>query len=201
MSSVGFSPLLEQLIEALRTLPGVGAKSAQRIAFYLLERNRHGALALAAALQSAVHGIGHCRRCRTLSEHEICRLCSNLERDPALLCVVETPADLLTIESSGHFRGYYFVLMGRLSPLDGVGPQELGMDQLVQRFADPALQELILATNPTLEGEATAHYIAQLAQSTPLRVTRLAQGIPMGGELGYLDGLTLAHAFQGRREL
>src|SRR5687768_14354725 len=192
--------LLEQLIEALRILPGVGAKTAQRMAFYLLERNRPGAVRLSERLKEAVEKIGHCSRCHTLTEDELCTICRNERRDRALLCVVESPSDVLAIERGADYRGVYYVLMGRLSPLDGIGPEELGLDRLEARLAEGEIKELILATNSTVEGEVTAHVIAEIAKSRGIRSTRLAQGVPAGGELEYLDGSTLAHAFSGRRE-
>jgi recombination protein RecR len=195
---MSLSPLLGQLIEALRCLPGVGPKSAQRMAFHLLERNREGALKLSRALEEAAQKIGQCQKCRTLSETDICYICNNPVRDQALICVVETPSDVLAIEQATGFKGQYFVLMGHLSPLDGIGPAELGLDQLEDRLKQGGVQELILATNPTVEGEATAHYISQMAQENGVRASRLAHGIPLGGELEYIDGGTLAHAFSGR---
>ncbi len=194
------APLLEQLIAALRCLPGVGAKSAQRMSYYLLERDREGGRRLAEVLADAMQRIGHCKRCRTLTEAEICQLCENPQRDGSLLCVVETPADLTTIEQAIDYRGRYFVLGGRLSPLDGMGPREIGLDQLDQRLAEGEVQEMILATNSTVEGEATAQYIHDMAQTRNIKTTRIAQGVPMGGELEYVDGATLAHAFRGRSE-
>jgi recombination protein RecR len=193
-------PLLDQLITALRCLPGVGAKTAQRMSYYLLERDRAGGRHLARVLAEAMERIGHCRRCRTLTEADICRLCSNPQRDDSLLCVVETPADLMLIETAIDYRGRYFVLGGRLSPLDGIGPQEIGLDRLDQRLAEGEIQEVILATNATVEGEATAQYIHDMARARHIRTTRIAQGVPMGGELEYVDSATLAHAFRGRAE-
>lgn len=194
------TPLLQQLISALRCLPGVGAKSAQRMSYYLLERDREGGRQLARILAQAMDEIGHCSRCRTLTETEVCSLCANPQRDASLLCVVETPADLAMIEQSIDFRGLYFVLGGHLSPLDGVGPREIGLDKLDQRLAQAEVSEVILATNPTVEGEVTAQYIHDMAQARGVRTTRIAQGVPMGGELEYVDGATLAHAFSGRSE-
>jgi len=196
-----YSPLLAELIQALQCLPGVGAKSAQRMAFHLLERDRKGGERLAAGLSEALARIGHCRLCRNFSEDDLCPVCNSGQRDEAQLCVVETPADVAAIEHSTHYGGKYFVLMGRLSPLDGIGPSELGLDHLDQRLAGGVVRELILATNPTLEGEATSHYIGELAGRYDVRVMRLAQGVPLGGELEYLDSGTLAHAFSQRREL
>lgn len=193
--------LIGQLIDALRCLPGVGPKSAQRMAFHLLERNRAGARQLAQALNSAVENIRHCNSCRTLSETEVCRLCANEGRDRSLLCVVETPADVVAVERATGFKGLYFVLMGHLSPMDGIGPNDIGINQLMQRVDANKPQEVILATNPTVEGEATAHYISELLHTRGIKVTRIAHGVPFGGELEYVDGGTLSHAFSGRREI
>jgi recombination protein RecR len=193
-----YPPALAQLIDALRCLPGVGPKSAQRMALHLLERERDAATKLSHAIAAALTGIGHCQRCRMLAERGLCEVCGAAGRDPTLLCVVESPADVLAIEQSGSFRGFYFVLMGHLSPLDGIGPADLGIDLLEARFADPELKEVILATNPTVEGEATAHFVAELATVRKLRVSRIAHGVPIGGELEYVDGGTLAHAIAGR---
>ena len=196
-----FSPLIADLIDALRTLPGVGPKSAQRMAMHLLERNRPGAARLAAALQAAVDGVGHCVRCRTLTEHELCAICASPRRDHKRLCVVETPGDALAVEQAGGFNGQYFVLLGRLSPLDGVGPDDLGLDALASRVADEAVEEVILATNPTVEGDATAFYISDLLRPTGVAVSRIAHGVPLGGEIEYVDAGTLAHAFNGRKRV
>ena len=195
------SPLLNRLMTALRCLPGVGPKSAQRMALHLLERDRDGALRLVDSLRAALEGIGRCRRCRDLSETELCAVCANPRRNRALLCVIETPADVLAVEQATGFQGVYFVLMGHLSPLDGIGPAELGLDALEARLDAGEIREIILATNPTVEGEATAYYIAELARERGIRATRIAHGVPLGGELEYVDGGTLAHAFAGRREL
>ena len=195
------SPLLNELIEALRCLPGVGAKTAQRMAFHVLERDRVGAAHLAEKLAAAIERIGNCTRCRTFSEEAVCNLCSNPLRDPQLLCVVETPVDQLAIEQATGFRGHYFVLLGRLSPLDGMGPKELGLDLLAARLAEGQVRELIVATNPTVEGEATAHLLSQIARQAGVRATRLAHGVPLGGELEFIDRGTLAHAFGGRQNL
>ena len=195
------SPLLAELIDALRCLPGVGAKTAQRMAFHVLERDRAGARRLAERLAAAVERIGNCTRCRTFSEEAVCALCSGNARERILLCVVETPVDQLAIEHATGYRGHYFVLLGRLSPLDGLGPKELGLDLLAQRLAEGEVQELIVATNPTVEGEATAHMLAQLARAAGVRASRLAHGVPLGGELEYIDRGTLAHAFGGRQTL
>ena len=193
--------LLEQLIDALRVLPGVGQKSAQRMAYHLLERQRDGGKRLSDALAEAMARIGHCKRCRDFSETELCPTCASSARDGHLLCVVETPADRLAIEQATGFRGLYYVLQGRLSPLDGIGPRELGLDQLSQRLGEGEVQELIVATNPTVEGEATAHYLAQLARAKGVHPSRLAHGVPLGGELEYVDRGTLSHAFGSRSEI
>ena len=195
------STLLEQLIEAFRVLPGVGTKSAQRMAYHVLERERAGGQHLAQILAEAVDRIGHCVRCRDFSENEVCEVCASASRDVDQLCVVETPADRLAIEQATGYRGLYYVLQGRLSPLDGVGPRELGLDRLGQRLAEGEVQELIIATNPTVEGEATAHYLAQLARQHGVRPSRLAYGVPLGGELEYVDRGTLSHAFGTRTEI
>jgi recombination protein RecR len=194
------SPLIDQLIRSLRILPGVGPKSAQRVALYLLERNREGAVSLAHALLAAAEHVKHCHSCRTLTEQELCAICASPRRDASLLCVVESPADVFALEQSGNFSGRYFVLHGRLSPIDGIGPAELGIQQLIERLAD-GITEVIVATNPTMEGEATAHYIAEKAKRLGVKVTRIAHGVPIGGELEYIDGGTLAHALASRREL
>ena len=195
------SPLIRRLMEALRCLPGVGNKTAQRMAYHLLERDREGGRRLAQALLKAMDEVGKCRDCRTLCESDRCPLCGSATRDTSLLCVVETPADIDAIEQATDFRGRYFVLMGHLSPLDGIGPQQLGLDQLSERFAGGELKEVILATNPTIEGEATAQYISELAREQGIRTTRIAHGVPVGGELEYIDSGTLSHAFSGRRDL
>ncbi len=195
------SPLIRQLMDALRCLPGVGPKSAQRMAYHLLERDREGGRQLAQVLAKAMQEVGHCSDCRTLCESERCTLCASETRDASVLCVVETPVDVEALEQATDFRGRYFVLMGHLSPLDGVGPEQLGLDQLSERFAAGELQEVILATNPTVEGEATAQYISDLARQHGIRTTRIAHGVPMGGELEYIDSGTLSHAFAGRRDL
>jgi recombination protein RecR len=187
------------MIDALRSLPSVGPKSAQRMALHLLERDREGALALASALCEAVEKVGHCRLCRNFTELDVCEICSDLRRDHTMVCVVETPADVLAIEMSASFRGLYFVLMGHLSPIDGIGPAEIGLDNFHQRVVDDGIEEVILATNPTVEGEATAYYITDMLQSLGIRVSRIAHGVPLGGELEYVDGSTLAHALSGRR--
>src|SRR5580658_2125035 len=192
------SPALAGLIEALRALPGVGPKSAQRMAFYLLQSGRAGAKGLALALTGALERVGRCRRCRMLTETELCTICSNTQRDASQVCVVESPADVVAIEQSGGYRGRYFVLMGHLSPLDGIGPDELGLDEFERLLGDGEVREVILATNPTVEGEATAHYLGELALRKGLLASRIAHGVPVGGELEYVDGGTLAHALAGR---
>ena len=194
-----FSPSLENLIEALRCLPGVGPKSAQRMTLHLLERDREGASALASALNEAVEKVDHCSLCRNFTELEVCEICGDPRRDASMVCVVETPADVLAIEQSGSYRGIYFVLMGHLSPIDGIGPAEIGLDQFQHRVLEEGIEEVILATNPTVEGEATAYYLTDMLQPRGVRVSRIAHGVPLGGELEYVDGSTLAHALSGRR--
>ena len=193
--------LLEQLIDAFRVLPGVGQKTAQRMAYHVLERDRDGGHRLADALANAVERIGHCERCRDFSETPVCPTCASAARDAHQLCAVESPADRLAIEQATGYRGCYFILQGRLSPLDGIGPRELGLDKLAARLAEGEVQELVIATNPTVEGEATAHYLAQLARQHKVRPTRLAHGVPLGGELEYVDRGTLSHAFGTRSEM
>ena len=192
--------LLGQLMQGLRCLPGVGPKTAQRMAFHLLQRDRHGAMNLAETLVEAVQRIGHCQHCRTLTEDELCSICSDSARDQSVLCVVESPADVMVIDQATVFRGVFFVLHGHLSPLDGIGPEELGMQQLQGLLESGELNELILATNATVEGEATALFVSEMAQSHGVRVTRIAHGVPLGGELEYVDSGTLHHAFSGRKE-
>lgn len=187
-------------MDSLRCLPGVGPKTSQRMAFHLLERDRDGGRRLVEALAAALNGIGRCRRCRTLSETELCPLCADERRAADILCVVENPADVLAVEQATDFRGRYFVLLGQLSPLDGIGPEELGLDQLDDQLSTGTVKEIILATSATVEGEATAHYIAELARERGVRVSRIAYGVPVGGELDYVDGGTLARAFSGRRQ-
>jgi recombination protein RecR len=196
-----YSPALARLIEAFRRLPGVGPKSAQRMAFHLLERDREAASELGDALGAALNLVGHCRRCRMLSDGELCPVCANPARDASQVCVVESPADVIAIEQSGGYRGRYFVLMGHLSPLDGVGPAELGVAALEALLESGEPKELILATNPTVEGDATAHFLADLARRRGIRASRIAHGVPVGGELEYVDGGTLAHALAGRHSL
>jgi recombination protein RecR len=194
-----FSPLIDQLVQALRCLPSVGPKSAQRMAFHLLERNRDGGVRLAEILLQALEQVGHCGACHTLSELELCGVCSDPRRDQQTLCVVESPADVLALEQAGGYRGVYFVLMGHLSPIDGIGPSEIGIDHLLQRVRDQQMKEVILATNPTVEGEATAFYITEQVRAQGVLVSRIAHGVPLGGELEYVDSGTLAHALSGRR--
>ena len=198
---MGLSPLIDQLIEAFQVLPGVGPKGAQRMALYLLQRDRAGASVLSSVLQQAVTHVGRCNACRNLCEMTLCNYCGDARRDDALLCVVESPADILAIEQAGGFRGRYFVLHGRLSPIDAIGPEELGMDQLLSRVKELSPDEVILATNPTVEGEATAHYIGQMLKPEVGTISRIAHGVPIGGELEYIDGGTIVHALQGRRKI
>lgn len=195
---MSFSPLVDRLLETLRVLPGVGPKTAQRMALHLLERDREGGRRLAEVMARALEEVGYCRRCRTLTEEEVCELCRSARRDERLLCVVESPADMLAIEDAGGYQGQYFVLHGHLSPLDGIGPEDIGLDQLAARLDEGGIEEVILATNPTVEGEATAHYIAAQLEGSEVRLSRLAYGVPMGGELEYVDGGTLSRAFNGR---
>ena len=189
--------LLDEVIEAFRCLPGVGPKSAQRMLLYLLERDRQGGRNLGKLLIDAVDRVGHCQSCRNLTESPVCSVCEDRSRDPSILCIVETPADVIAIEQSGSYRGYYFVLMGTLSPIDGRGPDEIGIDHLLRR-CDEGVSEVILAVSATVEGQATAHYISDALDQLPVSVSRIAQGIPLGGELEYVDGGTLSHAIEGR---
>lgn len=195
------APLLDQLIQALRCLPGVGPKSAQRMAFHLLERERGGARKLAETLVAAVERVGHCERCRNFSERPLCTLCASERRDRSQLCVVESPADVSAIEQSADYRGLYFVLMGRMSPLDGIRPEDIGIDRLAARLDEGEIKEIILATGTTVEGEATAHYISNMAHKRGVRATRIAHGVPLGGDLGFVDSGTLSHALSARREV
>lgn len=199
MASLGLH--IDELIESFRCLPGVGPKSAQRMAFHLLERHREGGERLTKALSNALTHVQHCQQCRILSESEICSRCSDNSRRQDQLCIVEMPSDVLAIEQATHYKGQFFVLSGHLSPLDGIGPEALGIPKLIELFDQETIQELILATNPTVEGEATAYYISQLAHSRKIHVTRLAHGIPLGGELEYVDSGTLSHAFSGRESI
>ncbi len=187
------------MIEALCCLPGVGRKSAQRMALYLIDKNRAGAQQIAESLIHALETVKHCELCRNFSDQAHCRICDNAKRDASLLCVVETPADVLAIEACGSFHGKYFVLLGKLSPIDGIGPDQLGMDLLRRRLQNEAIDEIILATNPTIEGEITAQYIADLAAEFAIKTSRIAHGVPVGGELEYVDSGTLDRAFSGRR--
>lgn len=196
---MNFSPAIDRLVESLRCLPGVGQKTAQRMAFHLLERDRDGGEQLAAALTAAMQQVGYCRGCRNFTEAELCGICSDRRRNTDLLCVVESPADVAALEAAGSFRGTYFVLMGHLSPIDGIGPAEIGIDKLLERVTEIGVGELILATNPTVEGEATAYYISEQARQLGVKVSRIAHGVPLGGELEYVDSGTLAHALDGRR--
>ncbi len=196
---MSFSPLIEQLVESLRCLPGVGRKTAQRMALHLLERDREGGVHLSRALAEAMEGVSHCRQCRNFTEQELCSICADTRRDRATICVVESPADVVAVEQSGSYRGLYFVLMGHLSPIDGIGPEDIGLDILKQRIERDGVTELILATNPTVEGEATAYYLSELVRGEGIRISRIAHGVPLGGELEYVDGSTLAHAFSGRK--
>ena len=197
---MSFSPLIRQLIDAFRVLPGVGQKTAQRMALQLLERDRSGGQRLADALSQAMEGVGYCRQCRSLSEEEVCHLCSDLRRDETVLCIVQGPVDVYAVEQTGY-RGRYFVLKGHLSPLDGLGPETIGIPELIGRINNGSFKEVILATNPTVECDATAHYIAQILADKNLSITRLAHGMPLGGELEMVDGGTLSHAFSGRRPI
>ena len=192
---------LDALVKALRALPGVGPRAAQRMALHLLQHDRDGARTLAGALERAVGAVHHCERCNTFTEGTVCTLCRSGRRDPALLCVVETPADLLMVEQTQAYTGLYYVLMGRLSPLDGIGPREIRLDRLLKRALDGVVREAILATNFTHEGEATAHYVGELLAARGLKVSRLARGVPVGGELEYVDSGTLAQALRERRPI
>lgn len=197
-----YTHLIDQLINTLRFLPGVGPRSAQRMAFYLLQQGRSDGLLLAKTLEQALTNVGHCQRCRTFSEHDLCNICSNSRRDSSLLCIVETPADIIAIEQTHSYHGLYFTLMGHLSPIDGIGPNEIGINDLVSLLAqENTIKEIIIATNPTVEGEATAHYLANLIRERQIKCTRIAHGVPQGGELEYIDLNTLARALVGRVEL
>lgn len=195
-----FSPLVSELIEALRCLPGIGPKSAQRMAFHILQRDREGGARLARVLAEAVAKVGECRYCRILTEQALCAICSNAKRDRSTLCIVENPADVYALDQATDYSGLYFVLKGRLSPLDGIGPAELGLDCLEKRFCEGEIRQIVLATNSTVEGEATAQFIAEMAHNKAIHVSRIAYGVPVGGELEYVDSGTLSHAFAGRRE-
>jgi len=194
--------LLDELTQALQCLPGVGPKSAQRMVYHLLDKNRHGALKLSDVLARAVDEIGHCKQCRTFTEAELCHICVNEKRNNnGVICIVEMPVDVLAIEQTALFSGTYFVLMGHLSPLDGVGPEQLGLNLLGSQLANGTINEVILATNPTVEGEATAYYIAEMAKKFDIKVSRIAHGVPVGGELEFVDSTTLSHSFSGRSEI
>ncbi|MCB1672822.1 MAG: recombination mediator RecR [Gammaproteobacteria bacterium] len=195
------SPLIEQLIEAFRCLPGVGPKSAQRMALYLLERNPDGGRKLSEALLKAIEQVGKCSRCHTLTELEVCAICSSPSRNRKVCCVVESPADVYALEQTGTYRGVYFVLMGHLSPIDGIGPEQLGIDAFLKLIDECGTEEVIIACNPTVEGEATAWFIAEQLRDRPLVVSRIAHGVPVGGELEYIDGGTLSHALSGRKPM
>ena len=198
---MALTPKLQALIESLRRLPGVGPKTAQRMALHLLERDRDAALMISESLAAAARDIGECQQCHSLSETEVCDICQHPGRDRTTLCVLESPIDLMAIEQTGGFSGLYFVLGGHLSPIDGIGPEELGIDQLLERLDQGEVRELVLATNPTVEGEATAHYIAEQLGDLDIKVSRIAHGVPVGGELEFVDGGTLAHALAGRRQM
>lgn len=193
------SPSLDALIEALQCLPGIGQKSAQRMALYLLDRDQAGGRKIALSLTRALDTVSHCQRCRNFADRDICRICENPARDDSLVCIVETPADVLAMENSGAYRGLYFVLLGRLSPLDGLGPEQLGIESLEARLADQSIKEVILATSATVEGDITAQFIADIASKYSIETSRLARGIPLGGELEYVDSGTLSRAFSGRQ--
>ena len=192
--------LLEQLVEALRVMPGIGKKSAQRIAHQLLQRNRDGAKHLSRVMADAMERIGHCERCRTYTEKNLCHLCANTRRDNSIICVVENPSDVDSIEEA-NYRGRYFVLLGHLSPLDGIGPEDIGLYDLEKLVEDDGVKEVILATSTTVEGEATAHFISEMVKANGKQVSRIAHGIPMGGELEYVNSMTIAHALDGRKEI
>ncbi len=197
---MAYSPLLQELCERLRCLPGVGPRGARRMALHLLERDREGGRRLAECLERAMERIGHCRHCRSLCEEEVCGICTDQGRDGTLLCVVETPADMEAVEQAGGYRGRYFVLLGRLSPIDGIGPEELGFEQLCARVRN-GVRELILATSTTVEGDATAMFLAERLRDQDTLISRIAHGVPLGGELDFVDGGTLAHAFNSRQKI
>ncbi|MBL4819951.1 MAG: recombination protein RecR [Gammaproteobacteria bacterium] len=195
------SPLIEQLVEAFRCLPGVGPKSAQRMTLYLLERNPNGGKKLSEALELAIARVGKCSRCRTLTEEDICTICASRSRNRKVCCVVESPADIYAIEQTGAYKGLYFVLMGHLSPIDGIGPDQLGISELIDNVAQNDIEEVIIACNPTVEGEATAYFIAEQLRGEKALVSRIAHGVPVGGELEFIDGGTLSHALNGRKQM
>ncbi len=201
MSGDACKNLVDRLIDDLCIMPGIGQKSAQRIAFHLLQRDREGARYLGRSLITAMDEVKNCRSCRNLTEDEICRICSDERRDSSVLCVVESPIDVMALEQATDYRGLFFVLMGHLSPLDGIGPEDVGMDLLARRFENEVIKEVILATNPTVEGEATAFYISDLAKESDIRCSRIAYGVPVGGELEYIDKGTIARAFSGRQKM
>jgi len=195
---MSYSPLIGQLISSLKRLPGVGQKSAQRMAFYLLQHDKQGASQIAESLAAALEQVGQCAQCRVLSETEFCDVCGNTKRKQQQVCIVESPSDMQAFEQSTPYAGRYFVLMGHLSPLDGIGPHEIGLDILASQLDSGDISEVILATNPTVEGEATAHYISEMTKKRSIKTTRIAHGVPIGGELEYVNGSTLAHALDGR---
>jgi recombination protein RecR len=198
---MSYSPLITHLIESLLCMPGIGRKSAQRIAFHLLERDKQGAEILSGALHDAASNIRHCDKCRMFTDSELCNICISKDRDRSTVCIVESPADVMAIEDATGYKGMYFILMGHLSPIDGIGPEDLGLNKLEHRFNEEDISELIIATNSTVEGDATAHYLSGIATKYNIKASRIAHGIPLGGELEYVDGGTLSHAFFGRRDM
>ncbi|MEC7860644.1 MAG: recombination mediator RecR [Pseudomonadota bacterium] len=198
---MSYSPLITHLIESLLCMPGIGRKSAQRIAFHLLERDKQGAEILSGALHDAASNIRHCDKCRMFTDSELCNICISKDRDRSTVCIVESPADVMAIEDATGYKGMYFILMGHLSPIDGIGPEDLGLNNLEHRFNEEDISELIIATNSTVEGDATAHYLSGIATKYNIKASRIAHGIPLGGELEYVDGGTLSHAFFGRRDM
>ena len=198
---MSYSPLITHLIESLLCMPGIGRKSAQRIAFHLLERDKQGAEILSGALHDAASNIRHCDKCRMFTDSELCNICISKDRDRSTVCIVESPADVMAIEDATGYKGMYFILMGHLSPIDGIGPEDLGLNNLEHRFNEENISELIIATNSTVEGDATAHYLSGIATKYNIKASRIAHGIPLGGELEYVDGGTLSHAFFGRRDM
>lgn len=195
---MSYSPLIGQLISALKRLPGVGQKSAQRMAFYLLQHDKQGAAQIAQSLAAAIENVGECSKCRVLTESEVCEVCNNPKRKQQQVCIVESPSDVQAFEQSTSYDGRYFVLMGHLSPLDGIGPHEIGLNILATQLDSGEVTEVILATNPTVEGEATAHYISEMTKKRNIKTTRIAHGVPIGGELEFVNGSTLSHALNGR---
>ena len=198
---MSYSPLITHSIESLLCMPGIGRKSAQRIAFHLLERDKQGAEILSGALHDAASNIRHCDKCRMFTDSELCNICISKDRDRSTVCIVESPADVMAIEDATGYKGMYFILMGHLSPIDGIGPEDLGLNNLEHRFNEEDISELIIATNSTVEGDATAHYLSGIATKYNIKASRIAHGIPLGGELEYVDGGTLSHAFFGRRDM